>query len=591
MTDLKELITNIELCSRTDGYSTITFPTLKKLSVSDDMKKVSVSWKNIHSDVPYSEEVVQNCMQETLNYFYFILRNRKDTDFILKDLGTLAIRGTVVTMAFCKDFLLRLNKSTYVVEKLLTLSQEEEDSLRPTEITSGIEEGLQTAEAWNQGRRQLRTELESFGDIEKWLRQKPSQNDQEKRYWERPKARRADRRAVVQSAVTDSLDVKTDLGELVDRYRRNALTSYLESSRRCKERNVHITKPTLQKALLHPGDKIINEGQDIGKIRQPGGYYSTGLADAGSTCRSGSASRSQMEAEKRSWRTGEVPEDWRKANVTRVFRKSKKEDPGNYRPVSLTSIPGKVTEQLILGLIGKHVEEEKVVIGSGQHGFNRGRSCLTNLIAAYDGMTGWVDEGRAVDVVYLDFRKAFDTVSHNILISKLRTCGLDEWTVSKFADNTKLGGVADTAEGCAAIQRDRDRLESWAKRNQMKFNKGECRVLHLGRNNPKHRYRLGVDLVGSSAAEKDLGVLLDNKLSTSQQCARVAKKANGILGRTEKSVASRWREVILYSALVRPQLEFCVQFWALQFKKDRELLGKSPAEGYEDDEGTGASLE
>ncbi|XP_075593056.1 coiled-coil domain-containing protein 81-like [Balearica regulorum gibbericeps] len=87
--------------------------------VPDDMKKVSVSWKKIHSDVPYSEEVVQNCMQETLKYFCFILRNRKDTDFILKDLGTLAIRGTEVTMAFCKDFLLRLNKSTYVVEKLL----------------------------------------------------------------------------------------------------------------------------------------------------------------------------------------------------------------------------------------------------------------------------------------------------------------------------------------------------------------------------------------------------------------------------------------------------------------------------------------
>ena len=93
---------------------------------------------------------------------------------------------------------------------VLQLSQEEEDRLRPTEITSGIEEGLQTAEAWNQGRRQLRTELESFGDIEKWLRQKPSPNDQEKRYRERPKARRADRRAVVQSAVTDSLDVSTE---------------------------------------------------------------------------------------------------------------------------------------------------------------------------------------------------------------------------------------------------------------------------------------------------------------------------------------------------------------------------------------------
>ncbi|GAB0177598.1 mitochondrial enolase superfamily member 1 [Grus japonensis] len=129
----------------------------------------------------------------------------------------------------------------------------------------------------------------------------------------------------------------------------------------------------------------------------------------------------------RSWRTGNMPEDWRKANVTLVFKKGKKEDLENYRPVSLTSIPGKVMEQLILGVISKHVEEKKV-IGSGQHGFTKGKSCLTNLIAFYDGMTGWMDEGRAVDV-YLDFSKAFGTVSHNILTGKLRKCRLDEWTV------------------------------------------------------------------------------------------------------------------------------------------------------------------
>ncbi|GAB0207258.1 hypothetical protein GRJ2_003191400 [Grus japonensis] len=98
----------------------------------------------------------------------------------------------------------------------------------------------------------------------------------------------------------------------------------------------------------------------------------------------------------------------------------------------------------------------------------------------------------------------------------------------------------------------------------MKFNKGKCRVLHLGRNNLKHQYKSGVDLLGSRSAEKDLGVLVDNKLSRSQQCALVARKANGILGCIKKSVASRSREVILplYSAL----------FWAPQIKKARELL-------------------
>jgi hypothetical protein len=124
--------------------------------------------------------------------------------------------------------------------------------------------------------------------------------------------------------------------------------------------------------------------------------------------------------------SGIIPADWKKAKVIPIYKKGAKSDPGNYRPVSLTSVPCKILESLIKDAVMKHLENEKLIKDS-QHGFMTGRSCTTNLTIFLNELTKVLDDGKAADVFYLDFAKAFDKVAHKRLIIKVEAKGIERW--------------------------------------------------------------------------------------------------------------------------------------------------------------------
>ncbi|RMC10229.1 hypothetical protein DUI87_13031 [Hirundo rustica rustica] len=148
-----------------------------------------------------------------------------------------------------------------------------------------------------------------------------------------------------------------------------------------------------------------------------------------------------------------------------------------------------------------------------------------------------------------------------------------ESLISIFVDDTRLRACVNLLEGRRALQRDLEWLDGWAGSSKMKFNKSKCRVLHFGHNNPLQRYRLGTVWLDSAQEERDLGVLVTAADHEPAVCPG-GQEGQWHLVCIKNSVASRSREVILplYSALVRPHLECCVQFWAPQFRKDVEML-------------------
>jgi hypothetical protein len=155
----------------------------------------------------------------------------------------------------------------------------------------------------------------------------------------------------------------------------------------------------------------------------------------------------------RSYEEGVVPSDWREANVSPIHKKGDRNDPGNYRPVSLTSVVCKVMESIVKDRLLTELESRKVLTQC-QHGFRAGKSCLTNTLEALEAWTRLLDEGFGIDVVFLDYRKAFDTVSHTKLLQKLKRmgiCGRDVVWIREFLTGRRMRVMVN---GCASTWRE-----------------------------------------------------------------------------------------------------------------------------------------
>ena len=327
--------------------------------------------------------------------------------------------------------------------------------------------------------------------------------------------------------------------------------------------------------------------------------------------------------------TGEVPSLWRQANVVPIFKKGDRSEKSNYRPISLTSVIGKMLESIIAKRIREHLEFNELIVDS-QHGFTKGKSCLTNLLSFYRTVYEAADADDSYDVIYLDFSKAFDRVPHERLLRKIKAHGIEgdvykwikswlsnreqrvvvngeksDWgsvvsgvpqgsvlgpllfiiyindldtgvssNLGKFADDTKIGRKICSQRDNDILQRELDILQEWAKKWQMEFNTNKCSILHVGRHNTEKGYTLNGTVLRKLNSERDLGVIISQDLRPREQCISARNKANRILGFISRTVTNRTSEVLLrlYLALVRPHLDYAVQFWSPYYRMDIDRL-------------------
>ena len=334
-----------------------------------------------------------------------------------------------------------------------------------------------------------------------------------------------------------------------------------------------------------------------------------------------------------SLRTGSFPSTWKEANVTPIHKGGIATSVENYRPICILSAIAKVFEKVIAVYLKDHLSSTNF-IHPAQHGFVKGKSCLTNLLTAIDYWTLALDNHHPCDVIYLDFKKAFDMVDHSILLKKMNALNIPEylqcwfrsylmnrrfrvslrgsysnWSTAPsgvpqrsvlgpilfnifindlppclqysfcvlFADDLKLYLKIQSDVDRIHLQSDLNNISLWATKNCISFNISKSAVLHLGSNNDKLAYFLNGVKLSPKDSIRDLGIIVDSKLKFHDQCASAAKKAISTANYVMKSFSFLTPHLfsILYKVNVRPHLEYCVQAWRPYLNKSIDILEKA----------------
>ena len=325
--------------------------------------------------------------------------------------------------------------------------------------------------------------------------------------------------------------------------------------------------------------------------------------------------------------SGHYPDAWKTSHIRPKFKSGSRLDPSNYRPINITSILSRILEKIVKEQMSNYFLSLHV-ISPAQHGFLSNRSCSTCQVDFLNHIISLRDEDYNVAVLYFDFSKAFDTVSHPRLLQKLKNLGITDslilW-ISSFLSNRKQiievnsvlsdpvpvpSGVIQGSvlgpllfliyinditkcivNGCpylyaddlkivyklkkstipddgSRIQDDLNRLESWCKSWAMKLNVNKCGIMHIGKNNINASLTLNDSALTTLTSVKDLGIIYDQSLSVADHVKTITAKANRSAGFIHRNFTSTKSKVSLYRMYVRPKLEYCSFVLCIANKSD-----------------------